>query len=65
VIPTGQRAKRDQIRNYAKMQGRSLFGGGQQGAGMPPLGASPAELEKGEAGMPMLNIQVRFFPLFL
>ena len=41
------------------MQGRSLFGGGQQGAGMPPLGASPAELEKGEAGMPMLNIQVQ------
>ena len=52
-----QRTKRDQIREYAK--GRSLFGGQGQHAGMPPIGASPAELEKGEAMMPMLNIQVR------
>lgn len=52
-----QRKKRDQIRNFAK--GRSLFGGQGQQAGMPPIGASPAELESGEVNMPMLNISVR------
>lgn len=52
-----QRKKRDQIRNYSK--GRSLFGGQGQHAGMPPIGASPAELEKGEVMMPLLNISVR------
>jgi hypothetical protein len=52
-----QRKKRDQIRNLSK--GRSLFGGQGQHAGMPPIGASPAELESGEVNMPMLNITVR------
>jgi hypothetical protein len=52
-----QRKKRDQIRNFSK--GRSLFGGQGQYAGIPPIGASPAELESGEVNMPMLNISVR------